>query len=479
MKDLKHRAVKSIFWVTLANIIGKIIATVAILVLARQLDPADFGIYSIITTIISICLIIVSFGFDLWYVRAQDRERERYALFVKVSLLSILIISIVLFASAGIVSNFYNTSMLKPMIRYLSVYFLMGGSIQLFYQYLAKHLDFQKTSIAAVVRQIAQAIFAMSLAFYLHNAYALFWGYIAGGIVEFIILLTRVNKDFIRAIRDFNKVSIRNGIKTHWKFTGSTVSSQLVNVAARLTPAPILGKTLGFSATGLYTTMDNTITTPIGMIIGSVTATSLSILSKVPRNNLSQVSLKIAQLILRLSLPFFILLWIFTEEIIYILLGPEWVEGAIILRLIMIPIFLSVTVSPISQNFIILNKPHWFLYWNVALLIGNVIALMIGSLSGSLTNTIIIFTIFNIAMRLYVQILLARVLNINDLSFLRLYFKDIWQWLWLVIVSYTLKNFLTTSQLLIIYLLLAISLYFLIQIKLQKKLYQDLLKNIF
>jgi len=457
--NLRSRAIKGTFWVALANILGRAITLISMPVLARLLSKADFGVFGIITTIAMISQVIVSFGFDLWYVKSSDKEKTRYAIFIKVSLLSIFILCIGLAFLAQPLSVFYKDPQLKTLMYWFALYFIIGGASQILRQQLAKHLEFKKTSLATIAKQITQAIVSIFIAIYFKNVYALLLGFIAGGIIEFIVLFTITAKPFFEGLSHFFSIDIFHAFKKNGTFTISTMSSQLINTAARYISTPIFGRTSGLSATGLFVTMDSLITQPLNIIIGSISTTSLSVLAKVPNNNLANISLRISRLLLVISAPVFAFLWLYSEETINIFLGAKWVDGANVLRLLMLPAFFNIVVSPISQLFIILNKPQRLLVWNIIFFTSNVVAIILGSHFG-FYFAVLCYAIVGVIMRLTLQIMTSQLLSISIWSFIKLYFEFMPIWIPLILPGIVIKLYFDHIWAIFIYAVCGLLMYF-------------------
>lgn len=426
--SLKHRAIKSVFWVTMANIISRVFNVVALLIAARVLSKADIGLYGLISTILMILLVVVSFGFDTWYQKSTYREKYHYNSFVGVSILSTIIIAILLFFSATTIGKYYHSNQLILFTRIVGVYFLLGGITQLFSQHLAKHLEFKYTSVATIARQLVQSVVTIILVLLYKDALALIIGLVAGGIVEFAILFIKTRRVFIASLRDFSIIAIISSIAQNWRQTFSLMGGKVVNTIARTIPPAIFGRTLGLADTGLFTTMDNFISQPLYLITGSVSTVSLPVLAKVDTTNLASASLKISRALLLISAPLFIVLWIFPKEIINLVLGAKWTDGAVILQLLMVAVFINIAVSPISSLFAIREKPHQLFYWNLILLVGNIAALIIGSRYG-LTMAVLLYAIINTIMRLALQVMTGRLLSVGTFYFLKVYFEYLKIWL--------------------------------------------------
>lgn len=461
MESLKNRAVKSVFWVTLANIASRILNVIALLVAARVLTKADIGLYGLVSTILMILLVVVSFGYDIWYQKSIDREKYHYHVFVGISLVSIVIIATALFIAAPFMGHYYHSQQFGFFIKIISIYFLLGGITQLFSQHLAKHLEFKYTSASTVARQLTQATVSIVLVFIYKDALALIIGLISGGIIEFLILFVKTRRVFLVAVKSFNPSMLIQALIKDWKLAFSFMGSQVVNTVARMVPPLVFGRTLGLTSTGLFSTMDNLISQPLYLITGSVSTVSLPILAKVETRNLAAASLKISRALLLVGAPLFILLWIFPKEIITLTIGAKWSDGAPILQLLMLPVFFNITVSPISSVFAIRNRPHQLLWWNVVLLVGNIIALVIGSRYG-LFYAVAIYAGVNVILRLVLQFMTSKLLKVDALYFLRAYGEYAKLWLPLIAICLAAKYLFTNEWTVVPLAVVVLTLYYVI-----------------
>jgi O-antigen/teichoic acid export membrane protein len=208
--------------------------------------------------------------------------------------------------------------------------------------------------------------------------------------------------------------------------------------------------------------MDNLISQSVYLITGSIGTISLPVLSKVPTRQLAPVSLKISKVLLLVAAPIFIVLWIFPKDIIDLTLGAKWTDGAVILQLIMIAAFINITVSPISSLFAIRNKPHQLFIWNLLLLLGNAISLIVGSRHGLLT-AVISYCAVNVVLRMVLQLMTNKLLGVKPFYFLSVYIEYLKLWLPLVIICLIAKLFISGYWLILPLVIIVLIYYYLIK----------------
>src|SRR4051812_37866190 len=75
---VNDRMVKGAFWMVLSRILDRSLGFVSMIVLARLLVPADFGLVAMATAVVAILEVIKSFGFDVALIQNSSATRDHY-----------------------------------------------------------------------------------------------------------------------------------------------------------------------------------------------------------------------------------------------------------------------------------------------------------------------------------------------------------------------------------------------------------------
>ena len=71
-----NNVIKGLTWTFAERIMAQLVSTIVTIILARILDPAHYGIISIVTVFISICDVFVTSGFNSAVVQKKKCNRN-------------------------------------------------------------------------------------------------------------------------------------------------------------------------------------------------------------------------------------------------------------------------------------------------------------------------------------------------------------------------------------------------------------------
>lgn len=144
MSFSRGQIVKSFFWKLLERSGAQIITFIVSIILARLLEPSEYGIIAIITIFINLANVIIDGGLNTALIQKKNADDVDFSTILYFSLLLSVIVYLLLFFTAPAIASFYNNEQIIPVLRVLglSIIFCAYNSIQR--AYVAKHLLFKK-----------------------------------------------------------------------------------------------------------------------------------------------------------------------------------------------------------------------------------------------------------------------------------------------------------------------------------------------
>ena len=116
-QGLKDKTVKGTFWSALDNIANYAVGFVISIILARLLSPDDYGLIGIIAIFTTICNTIINAGFSNALIRKTDASDEDYNTVFFINLCLSVLLYVLLFAAAPLISKFFNRAELVNLVR--------------------------------------------------------------------------------------------------------------------------------------------------------------------------------------------------------------------------------------------------------------------------------------------------------------------------------------------------------------------------
>ena len=142
-QSLKNKAVKGVGWSFIDNIANSGITFLIGLVLARLLTPKEYGIMAMITIFIAISNSIIDSGFSSALIRKTDIKRVDYNTVFFFNLIIGVILYILLFLCAPIISSFFKEPILIPVTRIIGIVLIINSLGIIQRTIMVKEIDFR------------------------------------------------------------------------------------------------------------------------------------------------------------------------------------------------------------------------------------------------------------------------------------------------------------------------------------------------
>ena len=141
------------FWTISERMSVQVVQFVVQIILARLLEPAQFGLIGMLMVFTAVAQSIMDSGFGSALIQKKDADQTDASSIFFFNLLLGIILAIILTLLAPLIAQFYNQPILTPLTRALSITLILNAFSLVQTSLLAKRLDFKtqmKTSLLAV-----------------------------------------------------------------------------------------------------------------------------------------------------------------------------------------------------------------------------------------------------------------------------------------------------------------------------------------
>lgn len=166
-------------WMMLMTFVERTLGLISMLILARLLDPTDFGIVGLAGSFILMVQMFSTFGFDVALIQNQGATESHYHTAWTFNLILGLLILLLMLAVAAPIANFYKQPEIFWVICLLALGPLIGGCENIGVVAFRKDLDFRKEFAFQLSRKLIGFAVTVPLAFWLRNYWALVVGMLA------------------------------------------------------------------------------------------------------------------------------------------------------------------------------------------------------------------------------------------------------------------------------------------------------------
>ena len=236
---------KNVFWAYLSFFSTKVLNLVAVIIVARYVTPAEFGTMALCLAIMAYFQIISRFGLGAALISAQDHlEETANAVFYTAFAIS-GVMALVLYASSGLLADFFETPMLEPLLGVICLGLLASAASTVSNSFLFKELQLKKKVVPDVARGLVKGIVSIVLAIMGFGVWALAIGYLASAIAGSLVTIW---------MRPWRPGRLPN-LATMKRVTGfgvNLIGAETINATPTLLDNLLIGKFIGQSALGIY-----------------------------------------------------------------------------------------------------------------------------------------------------------------------------------------------------------------------------------
>ncbi|WP_413936201.1 lipopolysaccharide biosynthesis protein [Nitrospira sp. BLG_1] len=346
MKDLKERTLRGAFAKFLAQGTSFILRIGSLMVLARLLDPKDFGLVGMVTVVTGVFSLFKDAGLSTATVQRPAITNEQVSALFWINILVGTVLGLLSLAIAPVLVSFYHEPRLFWVTAALSTGFIFNAAGVQHSALLQRQMRFATLSAVEIISLIVSTAVGISLAIGGHGYWAL---------VGMAVVTPATSSVCLWLATSWvpGKPRRGEGIGSMIRFGGTATLNSLVVYVAYNVEKALLGRFWGTEALGVYGRAYQLINIPtenINSASGVVALAALSRLQSDPER-FKKYFLKGYSITLALTLPVTITCGLFANDLILILLGPKWKE--------VVPIFQMLT--PTILVFALINPMWWLL----------------------------------------------------------------------------------------------------------------------
>jgi len=225
------------------KVLDRSIGIVSMVILARLLVPADFGLVAMATAIIAIIELLSAFNFDMALIQSQQATRAHYDTAWTLNVAMAAACALLVAAAAFPAGAFYGDSRLGPIMLWLALATWIRGFENVGVVEFRKELQLNREFELLLTRRIGVFLVTISIALATRSYWALVLGILTGSVGG--VILSYVFHPF----RPRFDLTAR-GELLH--FSKWMVFSNVINTLASRAADLIIGKSLGPGPLGLF-----------------------------------------------------------------------------------------------------------------------------------------------------------------------------------------------------------------------------------
>jgi len=343
MDDLKSRVVRGGF----AKLCGQAaifaLRIVSVAILARLLDPGDFGLVAMATVVTGIYGIFTSAGLSSATVRQATITHEQISTLFWINIGVGILLAAMCAASAPVLVAFYHEPRLFWVTVAIGAGFVLNAAGVQHSALLQRQLRYVTLTVVELLCQVGGIVGAICMAL----AGFGYWALVAATIIS-----PAISTVCVWLATGWIPGAPRWGSATlpMLRFGGTITLNGLVVYIAYNLEKVLLGRFWGADALGIYGRAYQLVSIPTDNLNAAVGGVAFSALSRLQHDSvrLRNYFLKGYSLVVSLTIPTTIFCALFSQDIVLILLGPKWLEAAVIFRLLAPTILIFGMINPLA-----------------------------------------------------------------------------------------------------------------------------------
>lgn len=245
-ESLKNKTVKGTVWSTLERFSVQGIHFLVMILMARILTPADYGIVGMLAIFIAVSQSLVDSGFSQALIRKQDRSEIDNSTVFYFNIAVGIGMYLILFFSAPLIADFYNEPLLVPITRAIGLSVVFNSLAVVQRALLTVSLDFKTQAKASFIGAIVSGAIGITMAYTGFGVWAIVWQQLSNLAVVTVLLWILSHWKPIWAYS-------WNSFKELFGFGSKLLASGLLDTVFRNLYLIVIGKFFKASDLGYYT----------------------------------------------------------------------------------------------------------------------------------------------------------------------------------------------------------------------------------
>lgn len=322
--------IRQYIWGLLGRFSPSLVFLGTTIILARLLTPDDFGVIGVLTIVITVSEALTDAGLGGSLVKEKELTNKDCCTIFNFNLIVSFSLYSILFLCADLIEDYFDIEKLAVVTRLLSLTFVINAFSLVPKALMMRSLQFRELFVISIVASLISAIASIISAYLNAGLYSLVIYRLLSPLLGSILSFYYSNFKYHLL---FSKKSFRKLIP----FGLYTSLSTVVDTLYENFLTTIFGKVMGVTTTGYFYQAKKTeeaATTSISNTIGYV---AFPVLTRVKDDKMSFVTetTSIMNTIVGIIIPFVLLASVYSEEIMQLLYGTQWLDSAYFFRLLM------------------------------------------------------------------------------------------------------------------------------------------------
>jgi PST family polysaccharide transporter len=387
--NLKQKATKGILWSFIQRWGSQLISFSVFLLLARLLDPKDFGLVAMSGVFIAFMKVFLDQGFAAAIVQRKAVDREHLDTAFWVSIGTSLLLMAIAWLSAGWVAAFYHEPTLARIIQVLSINFVFKALNSVQNAILTRNLAFKTLAVRSLIGIAVGGTVGVVMALSGFGVWSLVGYQLANSIIEVPILwaVTDWRPTFRCSAQHFREL---------FNFGIHVIGMNGLVFLNNYTDNLLIGRFLGAEALGYYTVAYRILTVLTTLLSKTTNQVAFPTFSKLQHDpqRLERVFYKATHFTSLLAFPAFLGLMPLAPDLVPIVFGDGWEPTIPVMQILAFIGILRTVFQFNGPVMMAMGRPDWRFKINIVNTVLNVACFVaVVKLGGGILEVAIAFVV--------------------------------------------------------------------------------------
>ncbi len=305
------------------------ISFAASVVLARLLDPSDFGVFGIAIIFTGLATRFGNIGFGLALIQRPNIRQEHISSLFVVNFLIFSTLMVVLIVLSPRIGQLFDNPLVGQVLAVAALMFLAKPFSSVARALMQRQMNFKVPAMANIVDHLSAALISVACAIGGLGVWSLVYGQLGGAISSTLVLMGFA--------RWRPRLRYHHGaMKELYSFGLPMLAKNLLIYISDKVDYFIIGKRLGAAPLGFYEKAFNLMDLLVKELVRKINIVLFSAFSRI-QNDHSKFYQAYQKVILTLSLvyfPFFFGLFLVAPSFIRVLFGDKWIPSVVPLQIL-------------------------------------------------------------------------------------------------------------------------------------------------
>lgn len=374
--SLKKSVVSGVVWTAIATVVTTIIQFLQLAVLARVLQPNDFGLMAMVMVVIGFASAFADMGISNAIIHHQTANQTQLSSLYWLNIFAGSGVCLTVVILAPIISQLYHEPRLTHLMFWAALIFLitpLGQQFQILFQ---KALNFRILAGSDVIASILGFVISVFAALHGQGVFALIWGQLTTAACRSALLMS-LGWSAWRPSIYLNLKDLEGFVS----FGLYQMGERSINYFAWNMDKLLIGGLLGATPLGIYNVAYQLMVRPFMVLNPILTRVAFPVFASIQNDDrrLSRGYIKLSQLIAFANFPIYFCMFALAQPLILLLLGPQWQPAIAVFQILVWLGALYSLGNPIGSLLLAKGRADLGFWMNVGGLTVYAIAILVGS----------------------------------------------------------------------------------------------------